>query len=168
MPENKSKRLQDFAIMAALVVVWIVIDQLTKAFIDAFEVNSVIAGPFLGIFDITLVHNTGAAWGIFNGNAVLLGVFSLVICFLAIVYVALVKPPASVISVIGLSLIVAGGIGNAIDRFINQYVIDFIRPVFIDFPVFNIADIGVTIGVVIFVVSLLVDSRRQTSEAGNE
>lgn len=168
MLENKSKRVIDFGLMGALVVVWIAIDQLTKACFDAFEVNSVIAGPFFGIFDITLVHNTGAAWGIFNGNAIALGIFSLIICVLAIIYVALVKPPASLGSVIGLSLIVAGGIGNAIDRFINQYVIDFIRPVFIDFPVFNIADIGVTIGVVIFVASLLFDSRNQAKEGGNE
>lgn len=154
--------------MAALVVVWIVIDRLTKAFFGAYEVNSVIAGPYLGIFDITLVHNTGAAWGILDGNAVVLGLFSLIVCVLAIVYVAIVKPPASIISVIGLSLIVAGGIGNAIDRLLNQYVIDFIRPVFIDFPVFNVADIGVTVGVIIFVLSLIFDSRKQSVEGDNE
>lgn len=154
--------------MAVLVVVWIIIDQATKASFDTFDPDTVIAGPFLGIFDITLVHNTGAAWGIFNGNPVILGAFSLLVCALAIIYVALVKPPSSIPSVVGLSLIVAGGIGNAIDRFSNHYVVDFIRPVFIDFPVFNVADIGVTVGVVLFIASLIFDSRGKKPEVPDE
>lgn len=168
MPENSAKRLRDFVILAALVVVWIVIDQATKAYVNSYQLDSTIAGPFLGIFDITLVRNTGAAWGFFNGSSVLLGAFSLVICALAVVYLALVRPPASVVSVIGLSLVVAGGIGNAIDRFANQYVIDFIRPVFIDFPVFNVADIGVTVGVVIFAASLIWEAFKPSVEDANE
>ncbi len=165
---NKRIRIRDFLIMAALVVVWILIDQATKASVKSFQPNELIAGPFLGIFDITLVHNTGAAWGLFGGNAMFLGIFSILVCVLAVIYLALAKPPASIGTVTGLSLVVAGGIGNAIDRFTNQYVVDFIRPVFIDFPVFNFADIGVTVGIVVFVVSIIVESRRNTSKAKDE
>ena len=60
----------------------------------------------------------------------------------------------------GPSLGVAGGIGNAIDRFVRGYVVDLIDPTFIDFPVFNVADIGVTIGIVLFMASLIASSRR--------
>lgn len=158
MIETKSKRIRDFAILAVLAIFWVALDQITKACMGPVAVNETVAGPFLGIFDITLVHNTGAAWGIFNDNAVALGVFSLLICVIAIAYLGFCKPPASIWATIGLSLIVAGGIGNAIDRFSHQYVVDFIRPVFIDFPVFNIADIGVTLGVVIFIAALLGDA----------
>lgn len=156
---RENKRVSDFAILASIVVAWIAIDRITKVLVDSYQANTVIFGPILGIFDITLVHNTGAAWGIFGDSTILLGIFSVVVCALAILYIALVKPPASTLSTIGISLIVAGGIGNAIDRFSNQYVIDFIRPIFIDFPVFNIADIGVTVGVIVFIISLLFDFR---------
>ncbi len=54
--------------------------------------------------------------------------------------------------------------GNALDRFTLGYVVDFIEPVFIDFPVFNIADIGVTCGVVLVLVSMLVALRKDEQE----
>lgn len=63
----------------------------------------------------------------------------------------------SALGALGLSLVVAGGIGNAIDRFTLGYVVDFIEPVFIDFPVFNVADIGVTCGVALFIASLIIE-----------
>ena len=49
----------------------------------------------------------------------------------------------------------AGGIGNALDRFTLGYVVDFVDFTFIDFPVFNVADIGVTCGFVVFIASML-------------
>ena len=55
---------------------------------------------------------------------------------------------------------VAGGIGNALDRFTLGYVVDFIEPVFIDFPVFNVADIGVTCGFVLFLAGMLLSWHR--------
>ena len=59
----------------------------------------------------------------------------------------------------------AGGLGNAVDRFTLGYVVDFIDPVFIDFPTFNIADIGVTCGFVIFFAALFLRARREEAEA---
>ena len=60
---------------------------------------------------------------------------------------------------------VAGGIGNAIDRFTLGFVVDFIEPTFIDFPIFNIADIGVTCGIILFIVSLLIHERTEAKRA---
>ena len=57
----------------------------------------------------------------------------------------------NVVQTLGIALIAAGGIGNAIDRFSQGFVTDFIAVTFVDFPVFNVADIGVTCGVVILV-----------------
>ena len=57
-------------------------------------------------------------------------------------------------------VVVAGGLGNAIDRFALGYVVDFIEPVFIDFPVFNVADIGVTCGFVLFFAGMLWSMRK--------
>ena len=60
----------------------------------------------------------------------------------------------------------AGGIGNAIDRFAQGFVIDFIEFSFMDFPVFNVADIGVTCGFVILIIGFIL-STRSYSEEGN-
>ena len=59
---------------------------------------------------------------------------------------------------IGLALIIGGGFGNAIDRFALGYVIDFIETTFIKFPIFNVADMGVTCGIVIFLCGFFVQS----------
>lgn len=157
-------RRRNAVIFASIVAVWLVADQATKAYFEGFELGSVVAGPFLGVFDLVLVHNTGAAWGMFGDMTVALGVCALVVCAAAVAYLFLFAPDSSPLSAVGLSLVVAGGIGNAIDRFTHLYVIDFIRPVFIDFPVFNVADIGVTCGCAIFVVSLVLEWARQGSE----
>ena len=62
-------------------------------------------------------------------------------------------------------IFVAGGIGNAIDRFTLGFVVDFIEPTFIDFPIFNVADIGVTCGIILFIVSLLIHERTEAKRA---
>ena len=56
---------------------------------------------------------------------------------------------------LGGALIVAGGLGNALDRFTLGYVVDFIDTTFISFPTFNVADIGVTCGFVLFFAGML-------------
>ena len=149
------------ALFAGIALVWIVFDMLTKAYFNsgAFYVGQQIAGPFLGIFEFLLVHNTGAAWGIFGDSTFALGVFSVCMCVAILAFFVWLSKSVSSFEVVGLALVFAGGIGNAIDRFTLGYVVDFINVCFIQFPVFNIADIGVTCGVVIFLVSFLLGER---------
>lgn len=154
-------RRRNAKIFAASVLVWLALDQLSKAFFNGFELGDVVAGPFAGIFELRLVHNIGAAWGIFGGATTALGAFSLLVCALLLVYLFVFEPSSSKLATFGLALVFAGGVGNAIDRFLLGYVVDFIEPVFIDFPVFNIADIGVTCGFAIFFISLLLDFRKE-------
>ena len=59
-----------------------------------------------------------------------------------------------------IALIVAGGLGNALDRFTLGYVVDFVDTVFISFPTFNVADIGVTCGFVLFFAGMLWSMRK--------
>ena len=79
---------------------------------------------------------------------------------------------ATALETCALSLIAAGGIGNAIDRFVNGFVVDFIDLTFMDFPVFNIADIGVTCGFVLLVIGYLLatrpPSRKETTPSCDE
>lgn len=143
------------AIMALVAFAWLAIDLATKNAVAGHVVGQTFAGPFLGLIDFTLVHNKGGAWGVFSDSTVLLGAFSLVVCVLLALYVLVLDKESRVPEAVCAGLIIAGGLGNAYDRFVNGYVIDFIRTTFIDFPVFNIADIGVTCGLAALLILLM-------------
>ena len=149
----------------AIVVVWVVLDQLTKGLFAGMQPGGILAGPFAGLFDIRLVFNTGGAWGIFADNTMLLGVFSLVVCAALLAFFIWQRNEVNVLQTVGIALVVAGGIGNAIDRFTQGYVTDFIEFSFIDFPVFNVADIGVTCGFVLLFLGIILAWRNEKNES---
>ena len=141
------------AFFAAVALIWIALDRMTKAYFDgAFVLGETSSASYV-LFHFRLVHNTGMAWGMFDDSTLLLAMFSCVICALVLVvwlmWPRLLGRNPSMLETLGLALLFAGGVGNAIDRFIQGYVVDFIEFTFIDFPVFNIADIGVTCGFVL-------------------
>ncbi len=141
---------------AAVLVAWIAIDRVSKLAMDTVSVGTTLARNVLGLFDFTLVHNTGGAWGVFGGSTVPLGVFSLVVCAgLAVFLFAYLRDQATWLETISIALIAAGGLGNAWDRFAYGYVVDFFNCTFVDFPVFNVADIGVTCGIALLVIALI-------------
>ena len=146
-----------------ITIVWLAFDILTKRLVveGGHALGEVFGGPYLGIFDFRLVHNTGAAWGIFGDSTMALAIFSIVVCVLLIIFAFTIfrEDPAPIH--FGFALVVAVGIGNIIDRISYGYVIDFIEATFIDFPVFNIADIGVTCGFAIVIISLIYYSRHK-------
>lgn len=148
----------------AIVVVWVILDQVTKSLVADQQLDAMFAGPFLGLVDFRLVHNTGGAWGIFAGNPAALGVFSIVVCALMIAYYIWQRNEVNLLQTVGIGLIVAGGIGNVIDRFAQGYVVDFIEFSFFDFPVFNVADIGVTCGFVLLFLGLAIAWRTEGDE----
>ena len=118
--------------------------------------------------DIRLVHNTGGAWGIFSDSTFALGVFSLIVCAVLAGSCLATLKASSFAQVVSFALIVAGGIGNAIDRFVQGFVTDFIEFSFIDFPVFNVADIGVTCGFALLVIALILEWRKGCEETERE
>ena len=135
------------------------LDQLTKILIDSnMKPNESI--PIISIGDtqvlrLTNVRNPGAAFSILEGKQIFLVIFTAIIV-LAMLYLMIskkVKRPAYIWS---MSLIVAGGIGNLIDRIIRGEVIDFIDVKIINFAIFNVADICAVLGsagLLIFVVA---------------
>ena len=160
-------RRRRFALFIPIAFVWVVFDQLTKAYFNGnFQAEQVISDPIAGIFRFHLVYNTGGAWSIFSGATWALGAFSLVVCAALTVYLFVCARDTSAGEAAGLALVVAGGIGNAIDRFALGFVVDFIEPTFIDFPIFNVADIGVTCGFVIFFIALIVRERAHSNKGG--
>lgn len=149
-------------VFVALAIAWVGLDQLVKWQLDSnLAVGAVAAESIAGLFRLHLVYNTGGAWSIFSGSTVALGAFSVIMCAAISAFVIVQRKRLSWFEVIGLALVVAGGLGNAIDRFLLGHVIDFIDLVFIDFPVFNIADIGVTCGLAVFLIAWLVRGRRE-------
>lgn len=143
-------------LFGAVVVLWLLLDRLTKSAVDTVNVGTVLQRNVLGSFDFVLVHNTGAAWGLFAGSTTALGWFSVIVCIaLTVLLFAWLRKEANIGTVIGCALVVAGGLGNAIDRFAQSYVTDFISFNFIDFPVLNVADIGVTCGIVLLLASVI-------------
>lgn len=167
-PSGKNpRRRRDVIVFSSVLLVWIAVDYLSKRFFDGAQhvPGDIIAGPFLGLFRFRLVHNTGAAWGMFGDSTTALAILSLLVCVVLVIYLFAFAPRPNLGQVIGLALVVAGGIGNIIDRLAQGYVIDFIEPVFIDFPVFNVADIGVTCGFVLFAISLILSWRREDRSA---
>lgn len=166
---HRSLRLRNSLVFISIVAVWLIFDVVTKQYFDGtYAVGTVITDPIGGLFRFRLVHNTGAAWGLFGDSTTALGVMSGVVCVLLIGYFIAVSKRANIGEVLGLALVLAGGIGNGIDRFALGYVVDFIEFTFIQFPVFNIADIGVTCGFVIFLLAMFFAWSREDRRAADE
>ena len=164
-PRNSTRRARTIALVALIAVAWLVLDQATKAFVEgAYAVGDHIAGPYLGLVQFVLVHNTGMAWGLLGDSTFLLGVLSVLVVAVLAVYLAWEGDRANRLEAIGGALVIGGGLGNAIDRFTLGYVVDFIDAAFIDFPVFNVADIGVTCGFMLFIIGFFLHERALEQE----
>jgi signal peptidase II len=131
-------------------------DQLTKnLWIASYNEGEVICQ--LGFFRLVHVHNTGAAFGIFQGHSsalkIVAGVGIIVLLVTGFLVYRRIPALVSRLNIIAFGLIMAGVAGNLIDRLRWGYVIDFIDVGI--WPAFNIADSATTVGAVIIAYSLL-------------
>lgn len=114
------------------------------------------------VFSLTHIRNDGAGWSILGGQTVFLLIFTSVVMLGIIAYMILKRKTLGKLDFVCLSLIVAGGLGNLIDRVRMLIepdfngVIDYINFEFIDFPVFNFADICVVVGAIGYCVLMVV------------
>lgn len=148
---------------ALFTVFFILVDQLSKYLSTIYlkGKNDVIL-----IKNVLCLHyldggNTGAAWGIFSGKIIIFIVFTIFAIILISVFIrniqillannySLNTIPLKILNY-ALALLLAGAVGNLIDRIIHGYVIDFIYFQLINFPVFNIADYYVTVSCVVII-----------------
>lgn len=130
------------------------VDQFTKWLVrDSIALGEI--RPFLGDFLVlTYVRNTGAAFGVFAGGRVFFIVTGIIVLAFVAAYWRRSRPKAWPI-VVALALVTSGALGNMIDRAATGRVTDFLYAKFIDFPVFNVADMAISIGVVILMAWLL-------------
>ena len=98
-----------------------------------------------------ILQNKGAAFSLLSGKLSLLSIISVVFCVCAVIY-WIKKKPTHPLLCTSITMMFAGAFGNAIDRIFRGFVIDYIQTSFINFPVFNIADIGITVGAILLVV----------------
>ena len=159
VPSVRSQVLR-LGAMGVLALCWIALDQAVKFRLNAHAAGSVLSDPVAGLFRLHLVHeHRRRLEACSRAPRAALGVFSVLMCAALAAFAVHERARISWPELIGLGLVIGGGIGNAIDRFVLGYVVDFIDLSFMDFPVFNIADIGVTCGLALFLIGWIVRER---------
>ena len=144
------------AVLFIIALLVVTADQLTKLWIRSnLPVGQSL--PETGFFRLTHVHNTGAAFGLFYGQSFPLMVVALVGVVIILLYAFFLHrrfPSLDYrLTNSALGLVLGGTIGNLIDRLRSGYVTDFIDVGI--WPVFNIADSAIVVGIIIFAYSLL-------------
>ena len=116
-----------------------------------------------GVFSLQYLQNYGAAWGIFQGKRALLLILTGIV--LAAVFAAFVTHKfKGRMLCFSVSLILAGGLGNLIDRIAQGYVVDYLYFELIDFPIFNFADCCIVAGTILLAVYVLFFESREKKE----
>lgn len=150
----KNKKINWLIIIS---IVILLVDQVIKALIVSKLYNSsVVLIP--NILNLTYVENTGAAFGIGSSSTAMFIIVNIIVIGLIVYFIYSKKEELSKTILFALHLILAGGIGNLIDRIVRGFVVDYIdiNPIF-KFPVFNLADICVTLGCIIVVIYLIIN-----------
>lgn len=138
----------------ALIAVCVAVDQVVKHLVRA---NIPLYGSvdFIpGVMDLTYCQNTGAAFSLLREHTWALGVASTLIAA-ALAALMVRRTVTHPFGKLALSLVIAGAVGNVIDRFAFGFVTDMFRTLFVRFAVFNVADICVTVGGALFAVYYL-------------
>ena len=145
-------------LIGILIILGIVIlDQVTKIMIVnevAYAANNVVIP---GFFSITHRVNTGAAWSVFEGQMTMFYIITVVALVIFGYYFKDVDFKNKKMYSLGISILIGGTIGNFIDRIRVQGVIDFLDFVIFgyDFPVFNVADIALNVGIGLFIIAVM-------------
>ena len=139
------------------------VDQIIKFFVER-DLQPVSQKAFIdGFIGWQYVRNTGAAFGSFSNNTSLLSVFTGIVILAGFVVLLAGKIQSKFCQVCAV-LIISGGLGNLIDRVMLGYVIDYIEVQFINFAVFNFADILVTCGSFMLMGYLIYDIFREKKQ----
>jgi signal peptidase II len=131
----------------------VVLDQLSKAW-GAANLQPGVMTPLLpGLLQLRLVFNTGAAFSLLTGNALLLGLVSAAVTAGLVLWIQ-TSDPMRPWQALGLGLLLGGAIGNGIDRWRLGQVVDLLEFVPVSFPVFNLADVAINLAVLCLAIDL--------------
>ena len=159
MPMDRIERMvipvPGYLILSGAVVV---IDQIVKALVRThIPLHTFV--PFVPGMELTYVQNTGAAFSMFSAHTWLLTVLSAVMSVVLLVLLARRTFPTRS-GMLSVALLLGGAVGNLIDRFFMGFVTDMFSTTLFDFAVFNVADIGVTIGGIVLCLNVLVSCHK--------
>ncbi|MBO0461733.1 signal peptidase II [Enterococcus sp. DIV1298c] len=150
-----------------LVIYWIIsalivgLDQWVKwLIVENFalgETKSVIPG----ILSLNHIRNFGAAWSLLEGKMWFFTVVTIIAVVVVLTLMIKNRNNGSRWFMVGLTLILAGAIGNFIDRVRLGYVVDMFQTDFMNFPIFNVADVSLVIGVICVLIYIILDEKEQ-------
>ncbi|MGI6207441.1 MAG: signal peptidase II [Anaerolineae bacterium] len=151
-----------WATVLALAIV-IILDRLTKMWVVEnlpFETPVTVIKGLENIFTLTYIHNSGAAFGLLPEAATLFAIVKVVVVIaLAVWYDRL--PVQHFLVRLSIGMIQGGALGNLVDRLTTGYVVDFLHVHF--WPIFNVADSAVSVGVVILAIYLLLEDQPEVA-----
>lgn len=143
------KTLKLYILITIIFTAGLALDLVTKAI--AHDVTM----PLIpGIISVLFTWNKGAGWSILSDHTLLLTIFTGILIVGLILLIIFYKPKSKLFSV-GIALILAGAVGNFVDRVVFGAVRDFLCLEFISFPIFNVADVMLTIGTILICVWLV-------------
>ncbi|WP_312845700.1 signal peptidase II [Enterococcus faecalis] len=111
-----------------------------------------------GFLSLTHLRNTGAAWSLLEGKMIFFYVITVIVS-VVIIYLLIKNYKKSIWYSVGLSFVLAGAIGNFIDRVRLGYVVDMLQTDFMNFPIFNVADSTLVVGVICIFIYLILDEK---------
>ena len=143
------------------------IDQIIKYFVIEYLKPIGVFELLEGFIRFRYVENTGAVFGSFASHTAVLTVVSIVLLIVTVYFLVTQKNKSKLVS-FTLLLMIAGGIGNIIDRIRLHFVVDYIEPTFIDFAVFNFADCLITVGAFVLMIYLVIDIVKEEKQKKSE
>jgi signal peptidase II len=156
------KIIKSHGLLVAIAILIIALDQILKAIVRSNLNFGESWSPFSGFLKsfIRVVHweNYGAAFGLFQGGGVVFGLLAAVVSLVIIIFYSRI-PHEHVLMRVALAMQMGGALGNLIDRIRFGPVTDFIAVG--TFPVFNIADASITVGVALLLFALWYDERKE-------
>ncbi len=157
--------MKRIALVCLVVLAAVLVDQVSKWAILALVMQPPRIIPITPFFNLTLGFNTGVSFGIgrdfFNAYPIVLALFKVTVASGLIVWAVLTE---SRLERLGLSLIAGGALGNAIDRWLQGAVTDFLDAHWNGWhwPTFNMADVAITVGVALILLATVLPSKSVT------
>ncbi len=139
------------------------VDQISKLIVSHYMYPSESIKILGNVLRLTFVKNPGMAFGIKVGNPIFFTIFAALASVIIIIYLFKLKPE-HYWSRFAMASILGGAIGNLIDRIAYKEVIDFIDIRIIHWPVFNVADMAVSLGMIILIVYVIFDNKVESEE----
>ena len=151
-----------FNITAIILIIDQIIKIIIRSNLNEYQEIKIIKN----FFSITLLKNTGAAFSILKNSTLLLIIISVLFILLISKYIKKEEKKLTKLDVYSYGIILGGIFGNLLDRIIHKGVIDYLSFRFLSyyFPVFNFADISITVGIALLIISTIINEKKQDKE----